>query len=220
MRRATACLLLLAILGLAAGCGSDSSKDDAAAAAAARARAKAARQARLVAAGRGVFIRHCAECHTIEGRVAHPTFIESPIPDLDEVKPEVRYVEDRVDRGGFDMPGFGGQLSRGDFDAVVAYVAGVAGTRVKLSTNDPVVLSEGEQLFRDNCQRCHSIDGRRANGRFVYPGTDFNLVKPSEKLIVKQVTRGIVEEMPSFRDRLSPAQIRAVAVYVTATAGE
>ncbi len=216
MRRATACVLLL-VLALA-GCGSDSSKDDAAAAA--RARARAARQARLVAAGRGVFAKHCASCHTMDGRVAHPTFIESPIPNLDEVKPRADYVHDRVISGGFDMASFESELSPSEIDAVAAYVAGVAGSRVADPGADAAQLAMGEQVFRGNCERCHAIDGRRATTRPTYPGTDFNRVKPSEKLVMKQIQRGIPEEMPAFGKRLTREQLQAVAAYVTTTAGE
>jgi cbb3-type cytochrome c oxidase subunit III len=218
MRRATACVLLL-VLALAGGCGSDSSKRDDAAAAA-RARARAAQQARLMAAGRGVFGKKCALCHTIEGRTAHPTFIESPIPNLDEVKPQADYVHDRVERGGFDMPTISGELSPRQFDAVVAYVAGVAGSRVADPGASAQQLAQGEQVFRGNCQRCHSIDGRRATSRPQFPGTDFNRVKPSAQLVMRQALRGIPEEMPSFRGRLTRAQLQAVAAYVTTTAGE
>jgi mono/diheme cytochrome c family protein len=217
VRRATACVLLL-VLALA-GCGSDNSKDDAAAAAA-RARARAARQARLMAAGRGVFADRCASCHTIEGRVAHPTFIESPIPNLDEVKPRTDYVHDRVRVGGFDMASFESELSPAEMDAVVAYVAGVAGSRVTDPGASTEQLATGEQVFRDNCERCHAIDGRRMTGRPVYPGTDFNRVKPSERLVMQQALRGIPESMPSFRGRLTREQLQAVAAYVTTTAGE
>lgn len=217
MRRATACVLLL-VLALAGGCGNDSSKDDAAAAA--RARAKAARQARLMAAGRGVFTKQCASCHTMQGRVAHPTFIESPIPNLDEVRLRADYVHDRVRIGGFDMPSFESSLSPAEFDGVVAFVTEVAGSRVVVPDADAQQLARGEQVFRDNCERCHSIDGRRATSRPTYPGTDFNRVKPSERLVMQQALRGIPEEMPSFRGRLTREQLQAVAAYVTTTAGE
>lgn len=222
MRRGTACVLLLAMLALlasvaATGCGSDSSRQDAAAA---RARAKARRQARLVAAGRPVFVKHCASCHTIEGHVAHPDFVESPIPDLDEVKPQLRYVEDRVNGGGFDMPVISGELKPGELGAVVAYVADVSGSRVvDTGREDASALALGEQAFRGHCERCHSIAGRRATGTPTYPGTDFNRVKPSQRMVMERILRGIPEEMPSFRRTLSAAQRRAVAVYVTATAG-
>ncbi len=219
MRRATACVLLLA-LALAGGCGSDNSKRDEAAAAA-RARAKAAaRQARLMADGRRVFVSRCALCHTIEGRIAHPTFIESPIPNLDEVKPTADYVHERIDSGGFDMPSIGPELSRAQYEAVVAYVVGVAGSRIADPNASTQQLAMGEQVFRGNCQRCHAIGGRQATTRPTYPGTNFNRVKPSEQLVMRQALRGIPEEMPSFRGKLTRAQLRAVAAYVTTTAGE
>ena len=174
-----------------------------------------------MAAGRPVFAKHCASCHTIEGRVAHPTFIESPIPNLDEVRPRRKYTEERVESGGFDMASFSGELSEAEFAAVVAYVVGVAGSRVvDTGAREPDAVALGEQVFGDNCQRCHGIGGRRATGRPVYPGTDFNHVKPSQRLVMRQILRGIPEAMPSFRGRLTPEQLHAVAVYVTATAGD
>jgi mono/diheme cytochrome c family protein len=210
--------VLLLALALAGGCGSDSSKDDAAAAA--RARAKAAREARLVAAGRPLFTARCGFCHTIESRVAHPTFIESPIPNLDEVQPRERYLRERIDSGGIDMPSLSGEMTRGEIDEVVAYVLAVAGRRVAVPDADAQQLATGEQVFRDNCQRCHGIDGRRPTGRSVYGGTDFSHVKPSQKLVMQQALRGIPEAMPSFRGRLTREQLQAVAAYVTTTAGE
>jgi len=217
VRRATACALLL-ILALA-GCGSDSSKRDDAAARA-RARAKAALQARLVAAGRPLFVKHCALCHTLEGHVAHPTFIESPIPNLDEVKPRPEYVEERVHRGGFDMQSFENELSAAQIRAVAAYVADVAGGRIAASSASTAQLATGRQVFAQNCASCHGIAGRRRTGAPTYPGTEFNFVKPSERMVMERILKGIPDEMPSFRGKLTPAQLRAVAAYVTATAGE
>jgi cytochrome c6 len=215
VRRATACVLLLvlALAAAAGGCGSDNSKRDDAAAAA-RARAQAAQQARLVV------LKNCASCHTIQGRVAHPTFIESPIPNLDEVKPRPEYIRERIEHGGFDMASFTEQVSPAQMRAVIAYVVGVGGSRVVDPGADAAQLAMGEQVFRGNCQRCHSIAGRRATGRPTFPGTDFNNVKPSAALVMRQLQRGIPEEMPAFRGRLTQAQIEAVAAYVTTTAGE
>lgn len=224
MRRGTAwALVLIAALALAAaavsGCGGESAREKAArAAAVARARAQA-RQVRLVAAGRPVFVKHCASCHTIEGHTAHPTFIESPIPNLDEVKPRVEYVGTRVETGGFDMPSIKQELKEGELEAVVAYVAEASGRNIVLPRVEASVLAQGEQVFRQNCQRCHGIAGRRRTSEPTFPGTEFNFVRPSERLVIHQVLSGIREEMPSFRGKLSSAQIHAVAAYVTATAG-
>lgn len=223
MRRATAWVLLVLSLALiAAGCGSDTARRqrEAQQRAQARARAHAALVARQVAAGRGIFEKHCGECHTIEGRVAHPTFIESPIPNLDEVKPRVEYVAQRANVGGFDMPSFEKELGAQRIQEVAEYVANVAGSRVvDTSGREASALALGQQVFAANCKGCHGIAGRERTGRPQWPGTDFNVVKPSQRMVLERVTSGIPEEMPSFRRRLSAAQIHAVAVYVTATAG-
>ena len=220
MRRATAWgLLVLSLALVASGCGSDVAKRRQQQEAA-RARAHAALVARQVVAGRGVFDKHCASCHTIEGHVAHPSFVESPIPNLDEVKPRAEYVNERVDQGGFDMPTLNQELTPAQLADVVAYVANIAGSRVQdTSGSEAAALAQGQQVFAANCARCHGIAGHARTTEPQFPGTDFNKVKPSQRMVIERVTRGIQEEMPSFRRSLTPAEIHAVAVYVTATAG-
>lgn len=209
-----ALVLLLAIGGC--GSGDDDAKQEAAARA--RARAQAAQQARMMAVGRRLFVKNCALCHTIEGRTAHPTFIESPIPSLDEVRPRRAYVEERIVNGGIDMSIF--RFDEPELRSLVTYVFSVAGSRVRdTGADEPEAVRQGEQVYLENCQRCHAIDGRKANGRWIYPGTDFNKVKPSQKMVREQVLKGAPEKMPSYRGRLSKAELHALAVYVTATAG-
>jgi cbb3-type cytochrome c oxidase subunit III len=180
--------------------------------------AQLAAHRRQLALGAQVFAKHCGNCHTIAGKVAHPSFIESPIPNLDEVKPKAPYIRQRVETGGFDMPSLQGELSAAERSAVIAYVAEISGRNVAAgaSTADQAL---GEQVFLGHCQRCHAIAGRAATGSPNYPGTNFNDVRPSVKLIMNQVRRGINEEMPSFRGTLTAAQIEAVAHYVNAAAG-
>jgi mono/diheme cytochrome c family protein len=172
----------------------------------------------VMAAGRTIFVKHCSMCHTLAGKVAHPTFIESPIPNLDEVKPKAVYVDARVLGGGFDMPSLQGQLKPRQIAAVVAYVASVSGRNIGANegTGD---LTLGETVFEHNCQRCHTIANHRSNGKPTYPGTDFTFVRPSEKMILARIRKGIKEEMPSFRKALSDAEMRAVAAYVSSAAG-
>jgi cbb3-type cytochrome c oxidase subunit III len=217
LRRGTACLLLLLLAlgtGVGAGCGSDAAKKREEA----RARAHARLIARRVAEGRRVFLKNCAACHTIEGRVAHPTFIESPIPNLDEVKPRVEYAMTRAENGGFDMPGFH-EIGEEKLLAVATYVNAVSGSRIERVTAGASELALGRSVFEAHCLRCHGIAGRQRTSEPTYPGTDFNRVKPSEHMVMERITRGILGEMPSFRGKLTSAQMEAVAAYVTETAG-
>lgn len=223
MRRATACVLLLA-LALAGGCGSDSSKDDAAAAA--RARAEARAHSRRMEVGRRVFAQHCGTCHTLAGRRFTEPIIEWEAPNLDEVKLKRDYVRARVESGGPAMASFSGELSRAEYRAVIDYVTEVAGGNVRDEGDQPAaLLAQGKQLFSQQCAACHAIEGRDRTGRPVYPGMDFNLIKPSERYVIERMKQGVLPDsdeplMPSFKGKLSDAQMRAVAAYVTAVAKE
>lgn len=180
--------------------------------------AQIAAHKRQLALGAQTFAKRCATCHTLGDRVAHPTFIESPIPNFNEVKPKLPYVRERIENGGFDMPTLKGEMSAAEADAVIAYVAEASGRNVDVGASS-ADQATGEQVFRSNCQVCHSIAGRVATGHPPFPGTNFNNVRPSVKLIMNQVRRGIREEMPSFAHKLTAAQIEAVAHYVNAVAG-
>jgi cbb3-type cytochrome c oxidase subunit III len=215
----TTCLAA-ACAALGAGCGGSSSKTDGGARSHGTATtARPTFSASLVASGERVFVKHCANCHSIGDRISHPSFVESPIPDFNTVKPVPDYVRARVEGGGIDMPTIVSELRPGELQAVIAYVATASGRDIEAGRDPSASASVGEQVFRANCQACHAIAGRPMTGRPGYPGTRFEDVRPSAELVVRQVRKGIPEEMPSFRRKLSDAQIRAVAAYVTATAG-
>jgi cbb3-type cytochrome c oxidase subunit III len=65
----------------------------------------------------------------------------------------------------------------------------------------------GRQLFARNCARCHGASGQGKNGPKL-AGKSLG-----EDAIEEKVTNG-GGKMPSFKKRLTPAQIKAVAAYV------
>ncbi|HEU4701565.1 MAG TPA: c-type cytochrome [Conexibacter sp.] len=223
MRRATACVLLL-VLALA-GCGSDA-KDEQAAAAAARARAKAQAHARRMEIGRRLFGKHCASCHTLEGRPFTGPIIEWKAPNLDHVQLERPYVRERVEYGGPAMASFVSGFSEAQFEALVDYITETAGREVVDDGGQPAeLISRGRALFAQHCAACHGIEGRAMLGRPTYGGMDFNRLKPSERFVIARMTSGVLPDdpeplMPSFTGRLTRAQMHAVAAYVTAVANE
>jgi cytochrome c oxidase cbb3-type subunit 3 len=223
VRRAMACVLLLAFA--LAGCGSGSSRDDERAAA--RARAEARAHARRIELGRQLFAKNCTICHTLNGRHYTERPFEWEAPNLDQVRLKRRYVEFRVETGGPAMGAyFGPRSSEGKFHAIVEYLMEATGSRVVDDGNQPQdLLDQGRQVFDQNCAACHGIAGKAATGRPTYPGIDFNLVKPSERYVIARMMAGVLPEenpplMPSFKGRLSAAEMRAVATYVTAVAKE
>jgi mono/diheme cytochrome c family protein len=175
--------------------------------------------------GRRVFAENCDTCHTLAGRRFTDPIIEWEAPNLDEVKLKREYVRSRVQSGGPAMASFGA-LPAAEFGAVVDYVTETAGRNVRDDGDQPQeLLADGEQVFAQNCAGCHAIAGRDRAGRPVYPGMDFNLIKPSERYVIERIKAGVAPEedeplMPSFRGKLSSAQMRAVAAYVTAVAKE
>ena len=75
----------------------------------------------------------------------------------------------------------------------------------------------GAKVFADaGCKNCHTLKAAGATGTV---GPDLDKLEPSSDLVVKQVNSG-GGAMPSFKGKLSDAQIKAVADYVSANAGK
>ena len=197
---------------LAAGCGTEGIPDDSGA-----------------SRGRDLFLGEgqCGGCHTLaeagtqsqigpnlDDAFEHARregFDESSIRSL--VRNQIAYpVEDPV-TGETGMPA---NLVEGeDADAVAAYVASVAGTGAS-PQGGRITATEGREIFTAaGCGSCHVLADANASGTI---GPNLDQSQPSVELAIDRVTNGS-GQMPSFRDRLSEAQIRAVAEYVNQAAG-
>ncbi len=93
---------------------------------------------------------------------------------------------------------------------IAAYVSRVAGTGVA-----PEAPTDGKSIFVANCGSCHTLADAGTSGT-VGPNLDDS--QPPKALVVDRVTNG-QGAMPSFADSLDPAQIDAVAEYVSTAAG-
>lgn len=87
----------------------------------------------------------------------------------------------------------------------------------------PDELAEGRKIFKQNCAMCHKEDG--TGGKVTIEGKSLNAddltsakIKAfSDDKIIGYVYNGVEDEgMPSFKDKLSEAQIREVVRYVRA----
>jgi mono/diheme cytochrome c family protein len=77
--------------------------------------------------------------------------------------------------------------------------------------------SAGAKVFATaGCKTCHTLKAAGASGTV---GPNLDQLKPSEALVSKQVNTG-GGVMPSFKGKLTPAQIKAVAQYVSSVAGQ
>jgi len=80
----------------------------------------------------------------------------------------------------------------------------------------PGAASRGKQVFLSaGCASCHTLADAGATATV---GPNLDAASPSRERVVERVRNG-AGVMPSFRDRLSEAQIQAVAAYVSAAAG-
>jgi mono/diheme cytochrome c family protein len=105
----------------------------------------------------------------------------------------------------------------------VAAVAGLAllaagcGGSGSSGGGSPGAGSPGARVFATaGCKTCHTLKAAGATGSV---GPNLDQLEPSSKLVIKQVTNG-GGGMPPFKGKLTPAQIKAVAAYVSGVAGK
>jgi len=124
-------------------------------------------------------------------------------------------------------------LYRGqDADDIALYVAKCAGnpscgvtaekpapatTSTQATTTTQAAAPNGKDVFASaGCTGCHTLKDAGATGTV---GPNLDQLKPSEAVVERQVTNGGAA-MPAFKGRLTPAQIKAVAEYVSSVAGK
>jgi mono/diheme cytochrome c family protein len=119
---------------------------------------------------------------------------DETLPSCDDVEGDAFCVEDQ-DQAVAD---------------VAAYVGSVAGTGVT-----PEAPTDGKSIFASTCGACHTLADAGTTGTV---GPNLDQSKPPKALVIDRVTNG-QGAMPSFKDSLDPAQIEAVADYVSSAAG-
>lgn len=229
MLRRGGVLGFVAVALLAAGCGSEGIPDESGA-----------------SQGKELFGSACGSCHVLgdagtQGtigpnlddafeHVRREGFDESSIRSL--VRNQIEYpVEDPV-TGQPGMPGPDETLPECDAegrpencvedqdeaaDSIAAYVASIAGTAASAqAAGGRIEATEGKAIFAAaGCGSCHALADAGTSGTI---GPNLDQSKPRVQLAIDRVTNGS-GAMPSFRDRLTEEQIRAVAEYVSEAAG-
>jgi cbb3-type cytochrome c oxidase subunit III len=169
----------------------------------------------------------CAACHTLAAAGSTGTigpnlddafrgdrqqgFKESTIRNV--VLDQIRLGSGPV-AGTSPMPA---NLVRGqEAEDVAAYVASVAGTGSATTTPPSRLGTDGKSIFKADCGSCHTL---KAAGTTGTVGPNLDQLKPSQPRVVHQVTFGGAI-MPAFKGKLSPAQIKAVATFVSSSAGK
>lgn len=178
-------------------------------------------------AGAAVFRTNCATCHGagaagVVGK-GYPNLLDDDWlwgGDLDTIHttithgirnttdPEARYSE---------MPRFGadGLLEQAQIDQVVQHVLKLSGQEF-----DAGLASAGAQVFADNCAACHGAEGKGDRAQGAPNLTDaIWLYGGDVKALTNTVQNAHFGVMPAWGQRLSEADVRAVAVYVHGLGG-
>jgi cbb3-type cytochrome c oxidase subunit III len=192
--------------------------------------------------GETLFKSNCAACHTLAAAGTSGTigpnldnafagdvaehYPQSSIENvvLDQIRlgsgPLATYTSGKL--GSFKpqtpMPA---DLVKGqDAIDVAAYVASVAGQGGYTSGSFASLGTNGEAIFKGaGCAGCHTLAAAGATGT-TGPNLDQFAPKLTVPVVVRQVTTPPPGLMPAFQGRLSPAQIQAVAKYVSSSAGK
>ena len=77
-------------------------------------------------------------------------------------------------------------------------------------------VKAGMKVFDSTCASCHTLAAAGSTGTV---GPNLDQLKPSDALVVNQVTNG-GGGMPAFGSSLSKAQIQSVALFVSSVAGK
>jgi len=106
-----------------------------------------------------------------------------------------------------------------DLDDVSAFVALCAGnpTASGCGGGGKITSTDGKTIFLTaGCTGCHTLNDAGSKGTV---GPNVDQAKPPLALVIDRVTNG-KNAMPSFKGKLTPAQIQAVAKYVSSVAGK
>lgn len=71
--------------------------------------------------------------------------------------------------------------------------------------------SANERIFVENCGACHTFQKAGTNGQV---GPNLNQTPLSAAAIEKVIKNGRRGAMPAFSDKLSPAEIRRLSLYI------
>ncbi|WP_410217925.1 cytochrome-c oxidase, cbb3-type subunit III [Paracoccus sp. (in: a-proteobacteria)] len=176
-------------------------------------------------AGGALYRTWCAQCHGAgaAGGAGYPNLLDDSwlwggsLADIhltlqhgirDPKDPETRYSE---------MPRFGadGLLEHGQIVQVAHHVRSLSGL-----PHDAESALAGASIYADNCAACHQDNGSGDREQGAPALNDHVWLYGSEMAtLVRIIDQGPYGVMPAWSDRLSEAEIRALAVYVHGLGG-
>jgi mono/diheme cytochrome c family protein len=185
--------------------------------------------------GKALFIQNCGSCHTFADAKSQGTigpnlddafssdkdqgFSQQDIADV--VRGQIAYADPEGPMKpnivtGLDADSVALYIAKCSANASCGITAATAAppTSSGGGTTTTAAASPGKAIFTSKCASCHTLKDAGATGTV---GPNLDALHPSEPRVAKQVTTGGAI-MPSFKNTLTPAQIKAVAKYVSSVA--
>lgn len=182
----------------------------------------------VVDTGRTLFADNCAVCHGTEGKggpgfpnLAAGSWLWGGSPEAIAQTIRVGINGTSKDTRTSQMLAFGrdGMLQREQVLAVVAYVRSLSGQR--LTDADRAAVPAGKEVFAQNCVACHGPEGKGMQDLGAPDLTDANWIYGGDaQAVLDTVQNGRQGHMPSWEGRLSPIDIKLLALYVGTLGGE
>ena len=176
-----------------------------------------------VAGGAAVFRANCSQCHGsgAAGAVGYPNLLDDDWlwgGTIDQIAYSITHGirnETDADAHYSEMPAFGELLEPEEIDGAVQYVLKLSG-----QDHDAALAAAGETVFADQCAACHGDGGlgdpsqgapNLADAIWLYGGDPETL-----RETIEEARFGV---MPAWGQRLSQAEVNAVAAYVHGLGG-
>jgi mono/diheme cytochrome c family protein len=97
---------------------------------------------------------------------------------------------------------------------ILASLALLGGSAWAQASGD--LFKQGQEVFEDNCADCHRLNGKGLPGTFpAHDGNPFVVGPPGPVIAtVLNGRKGMLGQMPSWKDKLDDRQIAAVLTYL------
>jgi len=173
-------------------------------------------------AGHSLFANNCAACHGADARgnpgfpnLRRKSWLWGGEPEILAETVRVGINSEHPESRQSQMPAFGRDeiLKPEEIRQVIAYVGSLSGRAA--SGAAAADIAAGKELFTANCASCHGEDGKGnrdmgsrnlTDGSFLYGGDPASLYRT--------VFGGRQGHMPSWSARLTPVEIKILALYV------
>src|SRR5262249_44277975 len=170
-----------------------------------------------------LFVDNCAACHGVNGtggpgfpNLTAKAWLWGGDPETIAQTISVGINSTDADTRVSQMLAFGrdGTLNPQQVADVVAYVRSLSGT-ADAATASPERIAAGKEVFQANCVPCHGEDAKGVRDQGAPNLTDATWINGGTAAdIYSSVYSGRQGHMPHWRNRMTAAQIKLLALYV------